>query len=78
MTGGQVAAFLVYTVVATWAGGMIGIHKGRMWLGLWLGLLLGWLGVVIIACTRKTRAKLVAEEAERQEIAREAGGRSAT
>ncbi len=66
---------IINAIIATIVAARIGSRrKGRPNLGLILGLLLGWIGVIIIACVPPTRDMLVLRERERLQIQREARG----
>jgi len=66
---------IIWVAIAAIVAARIGSRrKGRPNLGLILGLLLGWIGVIIIACVPPTRDMLVLRERERLQIQREARG----
>jgi hypothetical protein len=54
-----VAFFVVSTIASTIVGSIVGDSKGRGWPGTLLGFLLGWIGVIIIACMSPTDAKRI-------------------
>ncbi len=46
----MVILIVVSTILSTLVGALIGNHKGYTSTGVVLGLILGWIGVIIIAC----------------------------
>jgi hypothetical protein len=50
-------------------GALLGNSKGRLAMGLVLGIVLGWIGVIIVACVPPTRAAQIRRERQRQQIA---------
>lgn len=74
MSPGQTLILLIWALGGIIAATIAGSRKGRPWTGFLLGLFLGWIGVVVIAVTPPTRARLVQRERERLQIEREARG----
>jgi hypothetical protein len=70
---------LIWLVVATgfgFAGWGVGKGKGRATAGWWLGFLLGFIGLVIIACMSPTQEHWVQEAQRQYEIQAEAARRA--
>ena len=67
---------VIFILIQAGGGYLIGRRKGRPELGFFLGFVFGVPGWLILAFVRPAHDVLVRREAERQQIAREAGGRS--
>ena len=64
--------FIVIWIAAVVVAVILGNRKGRPGLGWVMGILLGWIGVIVMACASPTREQQVLDAREQQRIEHEA------
>jgi hypothetical protein len=76
VTPGDVIIWAVVAVVCGFLGRSIGKGKGRGTAGWWLGFVLGFIGLVIVACLPRDKEAEIREAQRRLEVQAEAARRA--
>jgi uncharacterized membrane protein YeaQ/YmgE (transglycosylase-associated protein family) len=76
VTPGDVIIWVVVAVVCGFLGRSIGKSKGRGTEGWWLGFVLGFIGLIIVACLPRDKETEIREAQRRLEVQAEAARRA--